>query len=141
MGDSRPSLENAYLAAEYWVESKEERLCLRVGQQSEGLDRLLAAHGVEVWAYVTGCNPESVQLPSDENRDRQNALRGEVAVAGYAAYEGEGIGVGWPGEASLLVLGIGESEAAGLAWRFGQRAVLVGRRGERVRLLWLDDPA
>jgi hypothetical protein len=137
VGPDRESLEAAYRATAYWVEAPAGRFALRVGVRCTDLDRLLAAHGVEAWAYVTAYNPGSWPLPEAENRARQDELCRAVAAAGYAAYAGEGVGAGWPPEASLLVLGIGEEDAAALGRRFGQAAVVVGRSGGPARLLWL----
>lgn len=43
----------------------------------------------------------------------------------------------WPDEQGLLVVGIPRDLAVELARRFQQNAILVGRAGESVELLWL----
>jgi hypothetical protein len=131
-------LDTAYRATAYCAETPEGRLVLRLGEPCVPLDRLLAARGLSTWAYVTAYNPGSVPAPDAENEARQRELRAAVARAGQPFYEGAGVGESWPPEPSLLVLGIGEAEAAALGRRFGQRAVVVGDLGGPARLLWLS---
>ena len=50
---------------------------------------------------------------------------------GLRTLPGEGVAddPGWGAEVSLMILGITPAGALGLARQFGQRAVVVGRRG------------
>ena len=67
-----------------------------------------------------------------------------MTAAGFCFYHGEGKGDdgAWPAEPSLLILGVGEDEAAALARRFGQAAFVYGDRGAAARLVWTDiEPA
>lgn len=104
------------------------------------IDKLAAAHQVNTWTYITAYNPGSVAASSEGNEKRQRELIQAVAESGYPFYTGEGKGDSgeWPAEPSLLVLGVGEAEAAAMARRFGQAAVLFGERDRPVRLLWTD---
>lgn len=49
-------------------------------------------------------------------------------------WEGIGEGASWPPERSLLILNISRGKAISLGQRFGQLAIVVGRRGEASRL-------
>ena len=100
---------------------------------------LAAAHHVKTYTYITAYNPGSVAAPSEQNEIRQRELEQLVAESGYLFYRGVGIGDGdWPAEPSLLVLGVSEAEAAAMARRFGQAAVLFGEKGGPARLLWTE---
>jgi hypothetical protein len=130
-------LEVAYRATAYTAETPPGRLVLRVDAASPELDRLLAEHGVTTWAYITAYNPGSVPTAAAENEARQRELRDAVERAGYAFFEGAGVGEGWPPEQSLLVLGVTAEGGGELARRFEQVAVVVGERGGVARLLWV----
>src|SRR5262249_57649647 len=132
------TLRAAYEATEYRVtDSRVGPLVIRIGEVNEALDRLLGINGAARWAYLTACNPRSMILQEDENRQRTEALREQFAR--FTTCRGEGVGAdGHPPEASFVVLGIEEAEAEDVGARFEQNAVVVGRRGEPARLLWVS---
>ena len=140
MGKTRKNrLDDVYRATTYFVDAPAGRLAFRVGQASAEIDALATAHQVRTWTYITAYNPGSVAAPRERNEQRQQELKQAVAESGYPFYSGEGKGDGdWPAEPSLLVLGVSEAEAAAMARRFGQAAVLFGERGGPARLLWTD---
>src|SRR5262249_31016371 len=114
------TLRAAYEATEYRVsDSPVGPLVIRIGEVNDALERLLAENGATGWAYLTACNPRSVILPDEENRQRTEALR--EWLARFTTFRGEGVGAdGHPPEASFLVLGIGETEAEDVGARFEQ---------------------
>lgn len=130
-------LREAYCRTTFLADTPKARLALRVGQRSAQLDDLLAAKGVTTWAYMTAFNPGSRLLPVDDNARRQRELESLVSSLGFESYRGEGIGDDgqWPPEASLLVLGIGRSDAICLGQRFGQIAVVFGELGHKAELV------
>lgn len=69
-------------------------------------------------------------------------LSDRIALLGLPTLEGEGVGTGgdWPSEPSLLVLGIGGSEAVELGRAFGQVAIVIGRLGAPARLCFCSPP-
>ena len=131
-------LDRAYRATVYLVEGPRGRFGIRVDQACLELDRLLAQHEAEVWAFVTAYNPGSVPTDDARNRQRQADLEREVREAGYPVYPGAGVGAdaGWPPEPSLLVVGLDADIAVELGRRYGQRAVVAGRRSGPARLLY-----
>lgn len=140
-GAERDRLRAAYEATAYWVEAgPQRRFAIRVGARSADVDALLAAAGVETWAFVTAANPRSVRLSAAENARRMGGLGARLGEHGRAFLPGEGVGdePGWPAEPSVLVLGIDETAAVALAREFDQHALVVGRRGEPARLVWVD---
>ena len=136
----RTRLDEAYHATTYFVDGPTGRIALRIGCASVEIDELAAAHQVNTWTYITAYNPGSVAASKEWNEKRQRELMQTVAESGCPFYSGVGTADGgdWPAEPSLLVLGVSEAEAAAMARRFGQAAVLFGERGRPVRLLWTD---
>jgi hypothetical protein len=134
----RLQLDAAYRATAYTAETPAGRIVLRVDEVNGALDRLLADSGVVCWAYLSAHNPGSTPLSPAENDARHRELLAAAETAGHPFHEGAGVGEGWPAETSLLILGISEPEAVLLARRFEQLAILVGRHGDPVRLVWLE---
>ena len=136
---SDATLIAAYHATSYWVETPGSAVCVRINGRHDELDAALRKAGVTEWAIVTGYNPRSRRLLPDENRERQERLVAEVRALGLACWPGENVPDGgeWPAEASVLVLGIGR-DAAKLARRFEQHAIVVGCAGEAAELVWVS---
>lgn len=112
---------------------------LVIGQASAALDALLTQHDADEWAFITAWNPRSTPLAPAENDARNAALRRAVESGGWRCFEGQGIPDrgGWTPEASFLVLGIPRGCAVDLARRFGQHAIVAGRRGGAAELLYV----
>jgi hypothetical protein len=133
-------LAAAYEATNFWVEDAPDgHFCLRCGERSPDLDRLLAAHQLSEWAYVTACNPGSEPLSDGENARRTHELGEWLRGLRLVIFHGKGVGTrgDWPAEPSLLVLGLGEAKAREVGAAFGQKAIVVGRLGEPARLAWI----
>jgi hypothetical protein len=140
MGPPPRPLEAAYRAANYRVfDCPADDFVIRCGRRSSRLDRLLERHAAAEWAFVTACNPRSRRLDDQENVARMKRLEATLHAAGYCCLPGAGEASdnSWPPEPSLLVLGIAETEAMALTAAFDQHAILVGRRGEPARLVWI----
>lgn len=89
----------------------------------------------ERWAMVTAFNPQSRQLPLQENQSRHLALQQAVRDLGfpvdfYVAGEEEWEEPGW------FIRGIPLKAALQLGSDFDQNAVLYGS-GQRVALVWV----
>lgn len=134
MGE-RCKLSAAYTATHYRVFT-DPPFVLRVGEASAALDALLASDATDTWALITACNPGSVPLSPAENADRMNQLRD--VLNRFTTYPGESSApTGEWAEPSVLVLGMGRSEAVQLAKAFGQNAILAGERGGPAELVWV----
>ncbi len=83
-------------------------------------------HNVDCAAFLTGWNPFSREVSEAENRDRQKALAAELTRRSLAFLEGIGQhpSNNWPGEESLLVLGLSLEAAKTLGERFEQNAIV-----------------
>jgi hypothetical protein len=116
----------AYLAAHYKVTGTANPFVLRVGHPSAELASVHLAHGVNCSAFVTAWNPQSVTTSVAMNQASQERLESELAGIGVTLVAGIGedpAGV-WPGEPSVLAVGISRSEAERVGRKFGQRAIL-----------------
>ncbi|WP_454719494.1 MULTISPECIES: DUF3293 domain-containing protein [Cupriavidus] len=125
-----PALIQAYLETRYHVRGNAP-LTLAIGVPSPALAALHAAAGVDCSAFVTAWNPYSRPQPDPAANARRNAARQqrlarELAGLGLAAIDGIGQhpSGGWPGEESLLVLGLALDAARALGARHGQNAIV-----------------
>jgi hypothetical protein len=99
---------------------------LRVGVYCAPLLRLFQLHHTDCAAFVTACNPLGARLDAACNAQRQATLAQEIARQGRVACDGIGEDPSgeWPGEPSLLVLGLARSAAQALGRQFQQNAIL-----------------
>jgi len=104
-----------------------------VGRRSSTADAWLKAQGAREAAMLTAWNPMSRRHPEGWNTRRQQALR--EAARRLPRCEGwSGAKAWW--EHNLLLAGDARRTVA-LARRFRQRAILVLRRGQPARIIWL----
>ncbi|RIL06197.1 MAG: hypothetical protein DCC71_07785 [Proteobacteria bacterium] len=129
---------DAYRTTRYEVADGAVAFTIRIDERSAALDALLEAKGLDAWAYVTAHNPHGELRDADSNAAANAALERELAASGRPYFRGRGAGTSdaWPPEASFLVLGIARDEAVALARRWGQVAIVAGRRGEKAELVW-----
>lgn len=115
----------AYLETEYIVHT-DASIILRIGQPNASLGKLHLAHGAATSAFLTAYNPFSQQCDDAENVERQRWLIDRIEQAGFSYIEGIGKHPSnqWPGEASLLVLGMGIEQAKALGSAFEQNALV-----------------
>ena len=127
-----------YRATRYEVDDGGVRLALRIDAPCAALDALLVARGVEEWAYLTAWNPGGRPAPAAANAEAQARLEAEVTASGRPFLRGASVADAgdWPPEPSLLVLGLPRAEALALAARYGQEAIVAGRRGGAASLLF-----
>jgi hypothetical protein len=128
----------AYASTDYCVVGGGRRpVCFRIGGRSAQLDALLDRFGSRSWAFMTAWNPSSQPMARDENDRRQTRLVSELTAAGYRCLLGEGrnADASWPPEESVFVLDIGAAAARAIGHRYGQLAIVAGRRGVSSRLV------
>ena len=97
---------------------------LRIGQSSPELDTLLQATDNNCAAFITAWNPMCQALDIAENRKRQQSLTDELDARDLTTLPGIGQhpSNGWPGEESVLVLGLPFEATRALAKTYGQLA-------------------
>jgi len=136
--DERAVLQGRYEATTYRVATSDIPIDLRVGRVCPEMDSLLAASGASIWTFLSAANPRSKPLCLQENRKRHETLMQWLDDSGYVYLQGEGIPdeAGWHPEPSVLIFGMRCEDAAELARRFLQNAVLCGSLGEPSLLVW-----
>jgi hypothetical protein len=122
-----PVLLQAYRETHYRVTTgpnDPEAFVLRVGEASKPLAILHKKSGVDCSAYITACNPWSESLPDAENIRRQENLLHALRTRSLRWVEGIGKHPSnqWPGEPSVLILGLSLAAAKVLAEDFEQNA-------------------
>lgn len=128
-------LEKAYKNALYRIFNP--NISWQIGEHSPALDRLLQEHHTQSASFITACNPQSVILPTCENKRRQSSLLAEIKAQGWPYLEGQGEDPSgnWAPEASFLVFGHSRTTAQELGRQFGQNAVVFLALGEAACLL------
>ena len=137
MPELSDTLLHSYREAIYRVRGPGGDIDLRIDHHSAALAALMAAHSAGTAAFVTACNPYSEIRPPAWNAQADRRLRAavrtlELRTLGLRTLTGVGLDEGgrWPGEQSLLVLGISRAQALSLGRRFRQHAVV-----------WVEDDA
>jgi hypothetical protein len=136
-----PELDREYRSTSYRVMLPGQApLDLRIGVRSVRLDEWLTERGTEQWAFITAWNPASRPRSAAENQLRHAELVEAVVAGGWRHYPGAGRPdrAGWMPEDSLLVLDISSEEAAELGRRFGQAAIVAGRKHAAPELVYLS---
>jgi len=115
-----------YLAAHYKVTGTAKPFVLRVGHRSAELASVHLANGAKCSAFITAWNPRSVVRSEADNRASQKRLESDLAAIGVTLVAGIGEDPArlWPGEPSVLAVGISRSEAERVGREFGQRAIV-----------------
>ncbi|GMG91427.1 DUF3293 domain-containing protein [Cupriavidus pauculus] len=115
----------AYRETHYHVHGNAPAV-LKVGEFNPALAALHAAAGVDCSAFITAWNPFSSQQEPARNLSLQQALEQALQQRGLRWIGGVGQhpADAWPGEESLLVLGLTLDDARALGAQFGQNAIV-----------------
>ena len=127
----------AYHATNYRVDEPGKPFVLSIDTPSSTLSDLHRRYGVSTSAFITAWNPFSQPRSDAENALADALLVAAVAEADFVAVPGFGEDPSgkWPGERSLLVLGIDKSAAVDLARGFKQHAFLFAEADAIPRLV------
>ena len=120
-----PSLVTAYQETWYMVPCLDQ-LTLRIGHLHEDLRRIHHQHGVDCSAFVTAWNPWGTTLTAEENLLRHRHLIDDLSRQHLTFFEGIGQHPtnAWPGEVSLLILGLAQDAAIALGTTHQQNAIV-----------------
>lgn len=131
------SLFDSFRRTTYQVVGLVPRIDIRLGEHCGPLEAVLESRGARTWAFITAWNPGSVALPHDVNAVRQLELETELAKRRYPTIQALGVpsDESWVPEVSVLVIGIGEDEAAAIGRAYGQLAIVFGESGGSARLV------
>jgi hypothetical protein len=115
----------AYRATNYRVLSPTP-FVLKVDQPSKPLQRLYHKHGAGSAAFITAWNPFSTRMSDACNEAAQTGLEDVLTTKSIAFIKGIGedpAGL-WPGEMSVLALGLSPDAAKSLGIDFKQNAIV-----------------
>ena len=137
-----PALVQAYRETHYTViadPSDVVPFVLRVDEVSKSLAVLHKEFSVDCSAFITACNPWSESLVDEENAKWMEKLRQVLRIRSLRWLEGIGQHPAnqWPGEPSLLVLGLSLAAAKVLAQDFEQNAFVWSGVDARPQLVLL----
>ena len=115
----------AYRAAHYTV-LVPEPFVLHPRVVSSRLAELMACEKASCAAFITAWNPFSQIATEADNSAAQQALLVDLVALGLTYFMGFGKDPSgsWPGEESLLVLGLSNEQARDLGMKYGQNAIL-----------------
>ena len=116
-------LMQAYAETHYTVHH-EPPFVMHIGQPCPELKALMADNNALSAAFITAWNPFSQNLPGKENKARQDELKANLKKRGLICIDGIGKhpSNNWPGEVSVLVLGLNLEAAKSLARHYEQHA-------------------
>jgi hypothetical protein len=99
---------------------------LRIEEQSQDLADLYRDYDVCSAAFLTAWNPFSEPIPQQENDRAQRQLERQLHMLAVAALSGIGEDASgqWPGEPSVLALGISRETAISLGNEYRQNAIV-----------------
>jgi len=99
---------------------------LRIGKPSQDLASLYRDHDVSSAAFLTAWNPYSEPAEQHENELAQSKLERRLAGCALRMLRGIGTDVSglWPGEPSVLALGVSRDRASRLGNEFRQNAIV-----------------
>lgn len=133
-----PTLVQAYIQTDFALFGETE-LIFNAGRTSPALDVAMVWRDSDRAAFLTAYNPFSKDVGEEANRKAQSALLSDLDCMGLDWIVGEGRDPSgeWPGEPSVLVLGIARQQALELGHAYQQNALVwcqVGRPSELVLL-------
>ena len=118
-------LREAYRSTHFNV-VEPEPFTLRIGEFSPDLLALYDAHDVSTAAFLTAWNPFSAETAQHDNETAQKRLRARLEEMQTVVFSGIGEDASgqWPGEPSVLALGISRGQAVQLGDEFQQNAIV-----------------
>ena len=122
-----PDLLDAYKQTHYVIHDDSGGagpVTLFVGVRSDALAALQKKCGVDCCAFITACNPLSQSLSDGQNANRQKELLSVLKARSLRWIDGIGKHPSndWPGEPSVLVLGLSLASAKVLEQAYEQNA-------------------
>ena len=124
MSETVPSELAQAFAETHYIVHHETPFVIHIGRPCPELEALISEHNALSAAFITAWNPFSQNLLAKENEDRQDELKTSLKKRGLIYIDGIGKhpSNNWPGEASVLVLGLDLEAAKSLARHYEQHA-------------------
>lgn len=111
-------------AETHYIVYHEDPFLMQIGQPCPELKALMTEHKALSAAFITAWNPFSQNLSAKENQARYDNLKANLKKRGLISIDGIGKhpSNNWPGEVSVLVLGLDLEAAKSLARHYEQHA-------------------
>lgn len=137
-----PALLQAYRETHYWVNAalpERAAFALQIDEVSKPLSALHKKFAADCSAFVTACNPLGESLSDAENAKRQEDLMKVLRARSLRWLDGIGQHPSndWPGELSVLILGLSLAAAKVLAQDFEQNAFVWSAADAKPQLVLL----
>lgn len=142
---SKEELMAVYNATKYIIypDDSIEELEIRIDKTNREIDNLLELIDEDTvfgWAFISASNPFSVETSDEDNKQSFKRLEDLVTANYLKHYVGFGQGQdGWADEKSIFIVGISEKEATELGKELGQNAIIIGAKGSKARVKWVQD--
>ena len=132
-------LVDAYRSTDYRITTDAGVFSFRVDSVCSRLLDLQTLHAVGSSALITAWNPYSEPTSDAENAAALAELENALTARGLTFLPAVGVDpLGfWPGEPSVLILGIGKPDAVDLGNQFRQNAIIWAGREARPQLILL----
>ena len=126
MSEMVPSELAQAFAETHYIVRHEAPFVMHIGQPCPELKALMAEHKAQGAAFITAWNPFSQSLPAKENQARHDELKANIKMRGLVCIDGIGKhpSNNWPGEVSVLVLGLDLEASKSLARHYEQHAIV-----------------
>lgn len=133
-------IETAYLGAIYVACDEEKETIFRIGELSTAIDEILKKKHADSFAFITAYNPRSEIKSEIENEFRQKELEKVLNDIGFKFLFGYGTDENrtWRPEQSVFVFDISKAEAERIGREFGQNAIVYGKKGAEIELVWCE---
>ncbi len=118
-------LREAYLSTDYDVIGPKP-FTLKIGEFSRGLEKLYIEKNVNSAGFLTAWNPHSKLTSLRDNEIAQRQLSMRLETVSVMVLPGVGVNPAdtWPGEKSLLALGVSKELSVEIGKEFKQNAVV-----------------
>lgn len=129
----------AYYRTNYSI--PELNLTIKIGRSSKRLHEIMRNKNWVNWCFITAANPLSSPLKSNENRIRNEELKGRLLKMGYQPILALGCPEdceSWDPEESFLIPNIDLDRAIDIGREFDQKAFLYGKTGTSPSLIWVS---
>ena len=128
----------AYRATHYRV-IDQIPFVLKIGRPSQHLQRLFREYDLHSAAFLTAWNPFSHPTSEADNRAAQARLENDISQNSLPVIAGEGVDPTgeWPGEPSVLALGLSLEAASSLGVQYQQNAIVWADQDIKPQLILL----
>jgi len=107
-------------------------------QLNEDFNAWLTIQGIESWAFLTPCNPNSTQVPEIQNKNNLIKLEEKLKnlQMGYYSALHKADNQNWPDEPSFLLINVSLDSVQELSEEYHQSAFIYGQSGSEPEIIF-----